>query len=96
MHKELMLALSMCRRYLSKHNHMDLKVVGNKKGGGLVGCLLFKDGFGLRCLFALYLCCRLFFNEFPFLFCKDQLIGDWLENRQGARNTIILLIIRQY
>ena len=28
--------------------------------------------------------------------CKAQLIGDWYENRQGARNTIILLIIRQY
>jgi hypothetical protein len=28
--------------------------------------------------------------------CKAQLIGDWYENRQGDRNTIILLIMRQY
>jgi hypothetical protein len=25
-----------------------------------------------------------------------QLIGDWCENRQGALNTVIFLIIRQY
>jgi hypothetical protein len=28
--------------------------------------------------------------------CKAQLIGDWHENRRGAPNTIIFLIIRQY
>ncbi len=35
-----------------------------------------------------------FFNVFLFPVCKAQLIGDWLENRQGAPNTIILLIIK--
>jgi hypothetical protein len=51
---------------------------------------------GDRCLFAFKFCRRLFFNVFPFPFCKAQLIGDCLENRRGAPNTIILLIIRQY
>jgi hypothetical protein len=46
-----------------------LKVVGNEKGGGLGGWLLSEDGFGP--------CDRR-------LFCKDQLIGDWYENRRGA------------
>jgi hypothetical protein len=41
---------------------------------------------GDRCLFAFQFCYRLFFNEFPFPFCKDQLIGDWYENRRGAPN----------
>ncbi len=39
---------------------------------------------------------RLFCNVFPFPVCKAQLIGDWYENRRGARNTIIFFIIRQY
>ncbi len=29
-------------------------------------------------------------------YSKAQLIGDWYENRRGARNTIIFLIISQY
>jgi hypothetical protein len=41
---------------------------------------------GDQCLFAFYFCCRLFFNEFPFPFCNDQLIGDWCENRLSAPN----------
>jgi hypothetical protein len=46
---------------------------------------------------SIFLCSRrLFFNVFPFLVCKAQLIGDWYENRQGEPNTIIFLIIRQY
>ncbi len=37
------------------------------------------------CLFAFEFCCRLFFTEYPFPFCKDQLIiGDWYENRRSA------------
>ena len=56
-----------------------LKVVDNEKGGGLGGCLLFEDGFGpwqsMSVRFLILLSCLLF-NEFPFPFCKDQLIGD--------------------
>jgi hypothetical protein len=37
-----------------------------------------------------------FLQRIPFPVGKAQLIGDWLENRRGAQNTIILLIIRQY
>jgi hypothetical protein len=33
---------------------------------------------------------------FRFLLCKAQLIGDWYENRRGARNTFIIFIISQY
>jgi hypothetical protein len=51
---------------------------------------------GDRCLFTFEWAHHLFFNVFPFPVCKAQLIGDWLENGQGAPNTIILLIIRQY
>jgi hypothetical protein len=51
---------------------------------------------GDRCLFAFKFFRHLFYNIFPFPFCRAQLIGDWLENRGGAPNTIILLIIRQY
>jgi len=51
---------------------------------------------GDRCLFIFLWSRRLFCNVFPYPVCKAQLIGDWYENRQGARNTIILLIIRQY
>jgi hypothetical protein len=47
-------------------------------------CLLF-DG-------PVVFCC----NVFPFPVAKAQLIGNWYENRQGAPNTIILLIFRQY
>jgi hypothetical protein len=51
---------------------------------------------GDRCLF-LFLCShRLFFNLFPFPVCKAQFNGDWYENRLGALNTIIFLIIRLY
>jgi hypothetical protein len=35
-------------------------------------------------------------NIFPFPACKAQLIGEWYENRRGAPNPIIFLIIRQY
>ncbi len=51
---------------------------------------------GDRCLFIFLWSRRLFCNVFPYPVCKAQLIGDWYENRQGAQNTIILLIIRQY
>jgi hypothetical protein len=41
--------------------------------------------------------CLLFDGHvFPFPVAKAQLIGNWYENRQGAPNTIILLIFRQY
>jgi hypothetical protein len=51
---------------------------------------------GDGCLF-IFLCSRLLFcNVFPFPVCKAKLIGDWFENRRGARNTITFLIIRQY
>ncbi len=51
---------------------------------------------GDRCLFIFLWSRRLFCNIFPFPFCKAQLIGDWYENKGGAPNTIIFLIIRQY
>ncbi len=53
---------------------------------------------GDRCLFTFLSCRRLFFNIFPFPVCKAQLIpvGNWHENRQGALNTVLLLLIRQY
>ena len=52
---------------------------------------------GDRCLFTFLSSNRLFFNAFPFpVSCKDQLIGNWHENRRGAPKTIHLLIIRQY
>ncbi len=51
---------------------------------------------GDRFLFIFLWSRRLFCNVFPYPVCKAQLIGDWYENRQGARNTIILLLIRQY
>ncbi len=51
---------------------------------------------GDRCLFIFLWSCRLFCNVFPFPVCKAQFIGDWYENRRGARNAIIVLIIRQY
>jgi hypothetical protein len=48
-----------------------LKVVGNEKGVGRLENVQ-------RWL-------RLFFNVFPFPLCKDQLIGDWHENRRGTQ-----------
>jgi hypothetical protein len=51
---------------------------------------------GDRCLFTFLSSRRVFLNVFPFPVCKAQLIGDWYENRRGAPNTIIFLIIRQY
>ncbi len=51
---------------------------------------------GDRCLFNFIWARRLFCNVFPFPVCKAELIGDWYENRQGAPNTIIFLIFRQY
>jgi hypothetical protein len=51
---------------------------------------------GDRCLFIFLWARCLFFNVFPFPVCKAQLIGDWYENRRGAPNTVIFLIIRQY
>ncbi len=72
--------------------------MGNEKQGGS-GVWLLLDMVpdrGNRCLF-IFLCSRrLFFNLFPFPVCKAQLIGYWYENRLGAPNTIISLIIRQY
>jgi hypothetical protein len=44
---------------------------------------------GDRCMFAFLFCCHLFFNVFPFPFCKAQLIGDWHENRRGAPNCLV-------
>ncbi len=51
---------------------------------------------GDRCLFIFLWSRRLFCNVFPFPVCKAQLIDNWYENRRGARNTVIFLIIRQY
>jgi hypothetical protein len=51
---------------------------------------------GDRCLFTFLSSRRVFLNVFLFPFCKAQLIGDKHENRQGAPNTILILIIRQY
>jgi hypothetical protein len=75
-----------------------LKVVGNEKQGGSGVWLLLEYGAGPWRSMSVYFLCsrRLFFNLFPFPVCKDQLIGDWYENRLGAPNTIISLIIRQY
>ncbi len=64
-----------------------LKVVGNENGGGLGGWLLFEDGFGpWRSVSVCFSILLSSFNEFPFPFCNDQLIGDWCENRRGAPN----------
>ncbi len=49
---------------------------------------------GDRCLFIFLWSRLLFCDVFPFPVCKAKLIGDWFENRRGARNTIIFLIIR--
>jgi hypothetical protein len=66
------------------------------RGSG--GWLLSEDGFGpwrsTSVCFLMLPC--LFFNKLPFPFCKAQLIGDLHENRQGAPNRTILLLIRQY
>jgi hypothetical protein len=51
---------------------------------------------GDGCLFIFLWSRLLFCNIFPFPVCKAKLIGDWFENRRGARNTITFLIIRQY
>jgi hypothetical protein len=51
---------------------------------------------GDRCLFIFLWSRRLFCKIFPFPVCKAQLIGDLYENRRGALNPIIFLIIRQY
>jgi hypothetical protein len=51
---------------------------------------------GDRCLFIFVWARRLFFDVLPFPVCKDELIGDWYENRQGTPNTINFLIMRQY
>ena len=77
-----------------------LKVVGNEKGGGSGGWLLFEDAFGpWRSMSVYFLMLPSSFPQrtvFPFPVCNAQLIGDWYENRRGAPSTIILLIIRQY
>ncbi len=51
---------------------------------------------GDQCMFSFLWSRRLFCNVFPYPVCKAELIGDWYANRQGAQNTIIFLIIRQY
>jgi hypothetical protein len=51
---------------------------------------------GDRCLFTFLSSRRVFCNIFPFPVCNAQLIGDWHENRRGAPNAILILIIRQY
>ncbi len=67
------------------------------RGGREAGkCLKVVPDHDDRCLFIFLWSRRLFCNVFPFPACKAQLIGDWYENRRGARNTIIFLIIRQY
>ncbi len=60
-----------------------MKNEGSREAGK---CLKVVPDRGDRCLFAFKFCCRLFPNEFPFQFCKDQLIGDWYENRLVAPN----------
>ena len=65
-----------------------LKAVGNEKGGGFGGWLLFEDGFGpwrsMSVCFLILL--SSFLQRIPVSVFKDQLIGDWYENRQGAPN----------
>jgi hypothetical protein len=70
-----------------------MKNEGGRKAGQSSKMILDR---GDRCLFAFKFCRNLFYNIFPFPFCRAQFIGDWLENRRGAPNTIIFLIIRQY
>jgi len=67
------------------------------KGGREAGkCSKVVPDRGDRCLFIFLWNRHLFCNIFPFPVCKAQLIGDWHENRWGAPNPIIFLIIRQY
>jgi hypothetical protein len=67
------------------------------EGGREAGkCSKFVPDHGDRCLFIFLWSSCLFCNVFPFPVCKAQLIGDWYENRRGALNTIIFLIMRQY
>ena len=67
------------------------------KGGREAGkCSKVVPDRGDRCLFIFLWARHLFFSVFPFPVCKAQLIGDWNENRRGALNTIIFLIIHQY
>ncbi len=67
------------------------------EGGREAGkCSKFVPDHGDRCPFIFLWSSCLFCNIFPFPVCKAQLIGDWYENRWGARNTIIFLIMRQY
>jgi hypothetical protein len=47
-----------------------------------------------RCLLIFLRSRLLFCNILPCPVCKAQLIGDWYENRRGALNPIIFLIIR--
>jgi hypothetical protein len=64
------------------------------EGGGEAGkCSKVVPDRGDRCLFIFM---KSVCNVFPFPVCKAQLIGDWYENRRGARNTIIFLVTRQY
>ncbi len=50
---------------------------------------------GDRCPF-FFIKASSFLQRISFPVCKAQLIGAWYENRWGARNTIIFLILRQY
>jgi hypothetical protein len=68
----------------------------NEGGRKADKCLKVVPDCGDRCLFIFFWSRRLFCNVFLYPVCKAQLIGDWYENRRGARNTIILLIICQY
>ncbi len=62
--------------------------MGNEKGGGLGGWLLFEDVFRPWPSMSVY-CLTLpssFLQRavFPFHLCKAQLIGDWYDDTRGA------------
>ncbi len=68
-----------------------MKNEGDRESGK---CLKNVPDRGDRCLFTFLSSRRVFLNVFLFPVCKAQSIGDWYENRRGAPNTIIFLIIR--
>jgi hypothetical protein len=71
------------RKLYSVSSKYPLKVVGNEKGGGSGGWLLFEDGFRpWRSMSVYFLMLPSYFLEvFPFPVCNAQLIGDCHENR---------------
>ncbi len=66
--------------------HWVMKYQGGQEDGY---CTKMVSDRGDWCLFAFYFFRRLFFNVFPFPFCKAQLIGNCHENRRGARNCLV-------